>query len=189
MYSLKLIALLTTSREPSYRTRSFIKDFSSVLPGVIRTHRGKKTLLELALEAKRFGAKYIIIVGEKKGNPSIIRIYRLIPYSSTEIQEQLMKHIVTLILSGVKLSREMPEVFRTYNPSTISIDPSMCSSEECFMISDVFIKIFSEVLNPNPDVTLLVIEDREGIRVEFRNRARRPCGPVLRIKKVKIFGE
>lgn len=184
MFLPKPLILLTTSREPSYRTRSFIKDLASVLPGTIRTQRGKKTLIEVALEAKRYGAKYVMIVGEKKGNPSILRIYRLV--SQVE-SKNMMKHIATLIFSGVRLSRESPESYRTYNPSSISIDPSECGSDECFMIADLFIKIFSSLLSPKPDITLIICEEREGFRIEFRNRAGKPCGPLLRISKAKIF--
>ncbi len=178
--------LITTSHRPSYRTRSFIKDLSSVLPGSVKSHRGKKTLPQLAFEAKAVGAKYIIVVGEKKGNPSLLRIYEVSSTSARSVEE-FIKHYASIILSGVKLSREIPDSSRAYNPQTINVDPMNCVNDECFLLSDILLKILEPRLSPEPDITI-VLEEKNGIRLKFLNRLSRLCGPVLKISRVKIIG-
>ncbi|MEM4758057.1 MAG: hypothetical protein QXX10_00005, partial [Desulfurococcaceae archaeon] len=42
-----ILILVTTSREPSRRTRSFIKELSQTLPYTRVFNRGKRTLVEI----------------------------------------------------------------------------------------------------------------------------------------------
>ena len=92
--------LVTTSRRPSPRIRSFVKDLVAVVPGAFRFTRGHYSMEELAREAYLKGADRIVVVGERRGNPGIIRAYAFKP-------EDLRPHnIVTFIVKGVTLSRE-----------------------------------------------------------------------------------
>ncbi len=91
--------IITTSRRPSPRTRSLVKDLVGVIPGAVRLTRGHLTYQELSIEATTLGADRVVIVGEKRGNPSIMRIYEPEPPEG-------LNNIVTLIIKGVKLARE-----------------------------------------------------------------------------------
>lgn len=64
--------LITTSRRPSRRTRSFIKDLALIFGG-IKFNRGKYSLEELISRLR--DEDRLIVVDTKKGNPSRMRIY------------------------------------------------------------------------------------------------------------------
>lgn len=179
--------LVTTSHKPSQRTRSFIKDLSMVLPCSVTVNRGKKTLEELGIEAYRHKARYIFITGERRGNPSIIRIYHVDTYQKIP----MVKHIASIIIKGVKLSRENPEAMRAYNPVTIKIDYMKCISDQCFRLSDLFYSIYEEIIDEEkPEITLLLEEKNKG-RILFKpvNRLGKTCGPIIIIKGVRFFEE
>ncbi|MEM1639322.1 MAG: ribosomal biogenesis protein [Desulfurococcaceae archaeon] len=172
--------LVTTSRRPSPKSRSFIKDLVSIIPYAQKINRGHKSLVELAFEARKLGYRYILIVSDRRGNPSKISIY--------EVREEYQAHpklekLVTLELKGVKLSRENPEASRTYGVRGLSVDASNCISNECFYIADLMSKIFQRILNSRPEITLVLSEGR-FLELKFINIHGKPVGPVLRIIRV-----
>lgn len=178
--------LITTSHRPSYRTRTFIKDFSTALPGTIRVHRGKKTLLELAIEAKRYRVKYIAVVGEKKGNPSMIRLYSI--GEGHRYSQDILKHYATIVMKGVSLTRELPDSTRAYNPEKLLIDVDNCITDQCYILGDIFLKIYSDRIDyERYDVKIMFIDEKNVVRAEIRSRLNRVCGPILRISKVVFF--
>jgi rRNA maturation protein Rpf1 len=61
--------LLTTSRNTSNRVRSFVRDLSSVLPGIERFNRGGMGVPELVARINLNGAKAAIVVSMWRGNP------------------------------------------------------------------------------------------------------------------------
>jgi len=95
-----LMLLITTSRRPSRRTRSFIRDLYHVIPGAKRVNRGKKSAEDLKKLAIGEGLKRVLIVGTLKGNPSTLTFLSTLP---TEVQ-----YLPLMIwLNGVTLRREM----------------------------------------------------------------------------------
>uniref|UniRef100_A0A7J3ZLF4 Probable Brix domain-containing ribosomal biogenesis protein n=1 Tax=Fervidicoccus fontis TaxID=683846 RepID=A0A7J3ZLF4_9CREN len=94
--------IVTTSRDPSRRTRSLVKDIVMLAPWLVRINRGKMTLRELLDFAVNVNARTLAIVCEKKANPSIIRLYDL----EAEVQEDSVMHAYTIFFKGVALSRE-----------------------------------------------------------------------------------
>lgn len=94
--------IVTTSREPSRRTRSFIKDIVMLAPWLIRVNRGKMTFKELVDFAVNANARTVAIVCERKANPSIIRLYDL----ESGMLEDAVMHSYTIFLKGISLSRE-----------------------------------------------------------------------------------
>ncbi len=183
---MKYLLLLTTSRRPSYRTRSFIKDLEDVLPYTIRVHRGKKTLYYLAFEAKRYGAKYIWIVGERKGNPSRIEVYRVGPFTASH----LIDREYSILLRGVKLSREKQVAYKAYNVEKLGVDINNCSTDNCYKLGDLFIEVFRDILETwKPDLWIVLNEDnREGIEVAFRTPTGKEVGPSLKVYGVIEYG-
>lgn len=182
----KHIIVITTSHKPSPRTRSFVKDFSNTLPYSLTLNRGKKTLIDLALEAYRLKAYYLLVVGERRGNPSFIRVYDT-SFTETKPPEPLLRAFIKI--AGVRLTREYPESSRAYNPESIDVDYDGCTTDHCFKLADILIKIYGSILTKNPDV-LLKIYDKDGVVFfEPYNRAGTICGPLIRISGVEIVGK
>ncbi len=92
--------LITTSRDPSQRTRTFIRDLSHVIPRAVRVNRGKKSLDDLRVEALRHGLSRVLVVTERKGNPGGLRFYEV----SVATITPTAAHVV---LEGVTLRREL----------------------------------------------------------------------------------
>ncbi|HIP74234.1 MAG TPA: hypothetical protein EYH14_01115 [Euryarchaeota archaeon] len=69
--------LITTSRKPSRRTRRFCRELEAVLPLSRYVNRGKAPLRLISERARADGYYRVLIVGETKGNPSIIRVLDL----------------------------------------------------------------------------------------------------------------
>lgn len=124
--------IVTTSRAPSPRTRSFVKDLVSVTPGGLKVNRGHLTLDELAVLAVEQGADRVVIVGERRGNPSIIRVY------TPRGRPPRLVNIVTFIVKGVGLSREVGRP-QPSTPQTLYVDPQ---HESVYDFSDAFITAF-----------------------------------------------
>lgn len=66
--------LITTSRKPSSRTRSFCQDMSHVLNAKY-VNRGKMSFREVLLKSATLGFQETAVVSQIKGNPSKIEIY------------------------------------------------------------------------------------------------------------------
>ncbi len=66
--------LITTSRKPSGRTRSFCQSMAHVLNAKY-VNRGKMSFRDVLIKATSLGFQKIAIVSQIKGNPSKIEIY------------------------------------------------------------------------------------------------------------------
>lgn len=66
--------LITTSRKPSSRTRSFCQDLSHVLNAKY-VNRGKMSFRDVLLKSATLGFQETAVVSQIKGNPSKIEIY------------------------------------------------------------------------------------------------------------------
>jgi len=64
--------LISTSRRPSTRTRSFVKELLGVIPLSFQVTRGKKSIEELIDIAILKGCRRLMIVESKDGNPSAL---------------------------------------------------------------------------------------------------------------------
>ncbi|MEM2024782.1 MAG: ribosomal biogenesis protein [Desulfurococcaceae archaeon] len=176
--------LITTSHRPSPRVRSFVKDLASILPGAHRVNRGHKTLSELAIESVARKVDYLAIISEKGGNPSAISIYE-IAEKHTHCPSPLK--IAELLLHGVKLSREVLGSHKAYYASCISIDPSKCTSDDCYFIADLYTKIFIKAMCNKPDL-LMVLEDDKHVTIKYVSANGDPVGPVISVIRALRFG-
>ncbi|WJI09033.1 Brix domain-containing protein [Methanobacterium sp. CWC-01] len=66
--------LITTSRKPSQRTRSFGRALERVLPARY-LNRGKMSLREVFLKAKELGFDSVMVISERYGNPSRLEFF------------------------------------------------------------------------------------------------------------------
>ena len=171
--------LVTTSHKPSARTRSFVKDLVSVIPFSRRTNRGHKTLAELALETKRSGFSYLVLVREKRGNPGAIDFYEVLG-NRLHPETRLVARVV---LGGITLSRENPLASRAYGAKSVNIDFSQCISDDCFFLADLLLKVLGSVVSDNYDLKL-VLEEEKYIVLKCLNVHGALVGPVLKIARV-----
>ena len=65
--------LVTTSRKPAQRTRTFAKRLAYLIPGSQYVSRGKKGVADLAEEADAEGFRRACIVCERNGSPRELR--------------------------------------------------------------------------------------------------------------------
>jgi len=182
------LILVTTSRAPSPRTRSLVKDLTLVLPRSERITRGHLTLEELAAIARSRGARRVVIVGERRGNPSIIRVYT--PTSPPEPPG--LVNIVTFKVAGVSLSRERGGA--SGRPPQVLLVESDDGSDD---VADAFVLAFLARLRgaaPAPGVVIARLSSKPSGEVvaDFRLPDGRPVGPRLRIvrpeRMVKLGG-
>ena len=175
--------LLTTSREPFRRTRSFLNDLVASLPHSIRYTRGKATLEDLYLLAKRKGAYGVVIVFQKKANPSALTYY------SVDAEGLLKKYL--LKLSGVSLLREIRGSQKPLNLKKLIISIDKVSEGFPQEVAGALIEVFRPqvVTGVNKDlledsIELVVGEGKELLVSFICTSTGRVCGPQFRVSKV-----
>ena len=172
--------LFTTSRRPSPRLRTFVKELAAVFPNAVRVNRGKKSLTELYSDAMSLNAARIIIIEQKKGNPGAIRIF--------DVNEPESRP-VTLIISNVRLLRETPGGATPYNVKSVALEIPSEPAIEGYV--ETFMKAF--MLNPamegkHYDVIVKLSATKSGnARVDFINpNTGKIVGPSFIIRKCLV---
>jgi rRNA maturation protein Rpf1 len=95
----KSFILLTTSRRPVKKTRTFCRDLSNTFANVVRVNRGKLSLGGVAEKALELDAEKAIIINKWRGDSGKIEFFR--------ISAKGLDAIPPLIyVKGVKLSRD-----------------------------------------------------------------------------------
>lgn len=177
-----LTILITTSRRPSRRTRSFLKELTSVLPASVRVSRGKMTLRDLQalmLSLKAMGA---IIVYERRGNPSALAYY--------EDTGRGLRRVLLVKLGSVKLRRELNDTQKPMNVSHVLIryDETLRDFINAF-VRMLNAKVYTEgeVEESPVDAVEVLLTHGEGQRILVRficTGSNRVCGPQLTIEEV-----
>ena len=176
--------LITTAYSPSPRTRTFVKDLVSVLPGSLKLSRGKLSMDLLGAIASDEGAEKVIIVKEYHGNPSALEVY--------EVRDAELHKEGTIKLKGVTLSSERGK--RVYNVRAVgvraySLLPGV--SEVVEKLSKLLgLPLVQEPGEASKYDLIMDVEPREGwYEVLFRTPgSRAPVGPALRVREV-VEGE
>ncbi|MGC9148459.1 MAG: Brix domain-containing protein [Sulfolobales archaeon] len=180
--------LITTSRRPSKRTRSFLKEFSSIFSGSYRINRGKLSLRGLLAEALIHNCRGIILINTYKGNPGSIDFYVIKRISEEEsLDSYRMDLLGRIFLTGVVLARE-----RLLPPcvgiSNIEIVADHCVSELCRELKELItqvINLFKSIFSADKDTLYILLEERKDfVELRMKTSQRDFCGFVLRIKKV-----
>ncbi len=174
--------IVTTSHKPSQRTRSFAKDLASILPGAKVVTRGKKTLKDLSVIGYGLKAKHILVINEKHGNPSLIKIF----YIDSTTKYPTLIHKYSIMLKGVALSRENPNAIKTYGAEKYRVSYDLCGSERCFSLADIFTELlFNCIDNDDYDIEIVLKDTTNLTIIEFVNAYKKVCGPVIKVSKVK----
>ncbi len=183
MGDLKLI--LTTSREPSRRTRSFLKELALAVPHGVKVNRGKATFKDLYNLVLREGAYGVLVVFEKKANPSALVYY--VPKADTLERVFLMK------IRSPRLRRELRDSQKPLNIRNLVIRESSYSSKESEEVANALV----EALKPRiaeggyiPRSIEILITGSEQPRVDFICvDSGKICGPSFNVEKVIWYGE
>ena len=176
--------VITTSRRPSRRTRSLVRDLSHVIPSALRVTRGKKSLDDLREIAIAHGFTRILVVWDMKGNPGGLVFYR----ASLSHVEPLSRWIA---LSGVSLRREMfppkPKRVTGAVDLAVAVEPH-ASSEVAEILSEglglASVYSIPEDGWPDADVVSLVSLRRGRELISFYLSPRDEIGPRLYVKGV-----
>ena len=107
-----MIAIGTT-RKPTQRVRSFVKELNWVIPGSTRISRGKQGFMELCDSALKQGASRIVLVGAFHGNPGRLGF---LEYNGEDWQFIPP----TIIIKSVQLLRELGTV-KTRRPTQLFV--------------------------------------------------------------------
>jgi rRNA maturation protein Rpf1 len=93
------VILLTTSRRPTSRIRTFCRDLARSIPNIIRINRGKLSLDGIGERALGFNADRVVIVDRWKGGPGKIELFQIGP-------EGLIPIFPLMYIAGIRLKRE-----------------------------------------------------------------------------------
>jgi len=179
-----LKVLITTAYSPSPRTRTFVKDLVSVLPGSSKLSRGKISMELLGAIAADEGADKVIIVKEYHGNPSSLEVYDV-------VDAELVPR-GTIKLKGVTLSSERGK--RVYNARKVGIRAYSLIPEAQEMAEKLSELLGLPLIEKEEEASeydlILDVEPHEaGFEVIFRTPgSRAPVGPSLRVREV-VEGE
>ncbi|ADG13171.1 Brix domain protein [Methanocaldococcus infernus ME] len=164
--------IITSSRKPSQRTRSFLRDLERTL-NLPYIQRGKLSLKEL------FDIdKHILLIGEFKGNPGTLVVY------DVENCKRLSSFIT------VKLQREICGS-KIYNKDGVKlvVDDKLWEKEGFKEIYDNYDKFLFRHLNLNEDAEIILRLERDPkylFAMQFY-KGRAKIGPLIRVKSLKIF--
>ncbi|HID17285.1 TPA: hypothetical protein EYP26_03235 [Candidatus Bathyarchaeota archaeon] len=167
---------LTTSRRPTQRIRSFVKDLSRALPKVRRFNRGKLSLKELEGLLLKERAK-LVLVSRWKGGPGKIELL-------SAGKGELRREPPIVCLKGVKLRREYGTP-KSFTVKAITIDDER--TRELEELARRFSRFFELPLLEEGEGQLSSLHfrlcDFEGIWVGVTCPAkRRAVGPSFTIK-------
>ncbi|RLG77513.1 MAG: hypothetical protein DRO12_02125 [Thermoprotei archaeon] len=161
-----------------------------MIPGSLRFTRGKATFAHLAIAAHDLGADRAVIVSNRKGNPAVIDIYRLV-FTPKTAQLFNLEKICRIVLKGVKLSREAKHVqrfdTRNYN-AYISYTEDKASERlvECFT-RGLYFHVFGSSKPLRPYIIAEVISKPEAyLEVRFRTDQGVCVGPIIRVGRVEL---
>nr|WP_292319269.1 hypothetical protein [Caldisphaera sp.] len=171
--------LITSSRDPSQRTRTFINELSSVLPDSIKITRGKLSLEDLNYIILKYNMEKLIIIGEFKGNPGRIEIYNPIKnYDKPEKSYEFIINSVALrkelgINDKIRLKNIFVKQLSGYNEKELK-----------------YVKLFAEIFKipfsndnlKNNEAYFLIKSDLPVLDVLVFNNEGKNIGPNFRLK-------
>jgi U3 small nucleolar ribonucleoprotein protein IMP4 len=164
--------ILTTSRKPSQRTRSFVRDLERIL-NLPYVQRGKLSLKELFKMDK-----HILLIGEFKANPGMLVVYDV-------ENERMLSSFVS-----VKLQREICGE-KIYNDDgiRIRISKELKDNEEFQKHYEIYDEFLFQHLNVNEDsdITLRLERDPKYLFAMQFYKGRVKIGPLIRVKSIKLF--
>ena len=176
--------IVTTSREPSRRTRSFVKDLVLAIPHSIKFNRGKSTLHDLRNVIIDKGAYGLLMIYEKKANPSA-----LVYYEAAGIE---LKKVYLLKITSVKLGREIRDYQRPLGIKTLVINVANVEEGLPSQTAEALVRILKPTIYqgepPLRSIEIVITGgESEAIVTFICTSSDRPCGPSFKIVGVKRY--
>ncbi len=164
--------IITTSKKPSQRTRSFARELERTL-NIPYVQRGKLSLKEI-FEID----KHVLLIGEFKGNPGTLVVY------DVENERRLSSFV------SVKLQREICGE-KIYNDDgiRIKISKELKDNEDFQKYYEIYDEFLFHHLNvdENSDIILKLEKDPKYLFAMQFYKGRVKIGPLIRIKSIKLF--
>ncbi len=160
------IMIITTSRKPSQKTRSFVNDLARVF-NIKVLNRGKTSLKSILEEYDK-----LIVVGEYKGNPGKIKLY------NTD------KNTIISMLVSTKLQREVceKETENTQGVLNLVFNGNTKKHEH------LFYEFFKDLINQDSNFKMsFEPSDSDSIfYIQFYEDDKK-VGPLIIVKSIKIM--
>ena len=107
--------LLTTSRRPTGRIRTFCRDLAYSIPDAVRVNRGKMSLDGVAEKAIEVDADNVVLVDRWHGGPGKVSLF--------QVSSNGLEPIPPLMLiKSIRLRRELNEGMRGARSSAITLE-------------------------------------------------------------------
>ena len=156
--------LLTTSREPTDRIRTFCNDIAHSIPNVIRVNRGKLSLDGVAEKALGFHADRIVIVNHWKDGFANIQFFRIGAAGLTPFPPLIN-------IASVRLRREFEARTKPIKSLAISIssEDSLTAKRLARSIGEFFnIPMLSQDMGSNFSATMHISSSAlNGFQITF----------------------
>lgn len=163
--------LITTSRKPSNRTRTFCKDLRAVVPGSLLMNRGKRDFQSLMDSARENGYSRVLVVQESHGNPARI--------DSVSVAEENWEWGPVLEFTSVRLSREVSGVkFKQFQDLSLAAE-SKADEERA-------LQVFGELFMEGSELVMRVEKGFKRVTFYYDGRE---IGPSFRVTSFKAKGE
>jgi len=174
--------LITSSRRPNPRLRTFCKDLAKVLPNAIKVNRGKMSIEEVAIKAYQLAIDHVVVVGKGRGgNPG-----RMIFLKIYEERYEILPLIIGI--EGVVLIREIkdahvPEkVTSTIIASNTNQLPELLS--EALGLSSIEVESIED-LQGAADTIMWIEKSKQKYVIRFFNgQSLKLSGPIIKVHKV-----
>jgi len=175
------VIAIGSTRKPTDRIRSFIKELSHVIPNAVRLTRGKQGFAEFCEEATSAGASRFILVGAWHGNPG-----RLV-FLQQKTGEGWVFQPPTILLKSVTLLRELghdPPPPRTALFVVPDTPQDAAPAESLAAALDVPVGARDDLPPPSDRGALLQVSLHQRSTLEFLSPTdKEPLGPTLRVKE------
>jgi U3 small nucleolar ribonucleoprotein protein IMP4 len=110
------VILLTTSRRPTRRIRTFCHDFVRSVPNVVQINRGKLNLDGIAERAVELNANRIVVIDRWKAGPGKVKLFRI-------EQTGLVPVPPLMYVAGVRLRREFEAKTKQVRSLVVTMEP------------------------------------------------------------------
>lgn len=175
-----MIAIGST-RKPTDRIRSFIKELTHVIPNAVRLTRGKQGFAEFCQEATSAGASRLLLVGAWHGNPG-----RLV-FLQQKAGEGWGFQPPTILLKSVTLLREVghdPPPPRTALFVVPDTPQDEAPAESLAAALDAPVTQRDSLPSTSDRAALLLVGLHQGSTLEFlAPTGKEPLGPTLHVRE------
>ncbi|MFX1562527.1 MAG: hypothetical protein ACFFDP_04390 [Promethearchaeota archaeon] len=172
--------VIGSTRKPTQRVRSFIRELDRVIPQSTRLTRGKQGIADFCEAARDIGASRILLVGSFHGNPGRLGFLHL-------VQDSWVFNPPTIILRTVQLLRESKR--DTIPPSKIlyvvpDTDNDTIQAELLANALDLPFADRTNIPKTEPKTSILLVALYKRSCIEFLSlQEEQYVGPTLFVKK------